>query len=29
MVKLIVVDDDLEVRSIVADFLTDAGYGVL
>jgi DNA-binding NtrC family response regulator len=29
MVKLIVVDDDLEVRSIVADFLADAGYGVL
>jgi two-component system, cell cycle response regulator CpdR len=29
MGKLIVVDDDLEVRSIVADFLADAGYRVL
>jgi hypothetical protein len=29
MGKLIVVDDDLEVRSIVADFLADAGYMVL
>ena len=27
--KLIVVDDDHEVRSIEADFLADAGYGVL
>jgi DNA-binding NtrC family response regulator len=29
MGKLIVVDDDYEVRSIVADFLIDAGYLVL